>query len=100
MASAMWNNAKQAKGVIGFLALGGIVNWMTVGKRQLYDEVYGVDGNGGHMLKIVSDLTDEEIARLKFQRRMAWHASPDYDAEGGKNLISEQELNDRGIDWP
>ena len=36
-------------------------------------EVYGWDGNGGKMLKIITDLTDEEISRLKHVRRHMWH---------------------------
>ena len=33
---------------------------------------FGYDGNGGKMLKIITDLSDEEMARLKYVRRLAW----------------------------
>ncbi len=43
-------------------------------RRQLiYYDVFGFDGNGGSMLKIITDLTDEEMARLKYVRRLYWH---------------------------
>ena len=32
-----------------------------------------MDGNGGKMLKIITELTDEEMARLKYVRRLYWH---------------------------
>jgi hypothetical protein len=65
-------------------------------------EVFGKDGNGGRMLKIITDLTDEEIARLKYCRRLYWHwnGSRKASQSGGKENISDQELSDRGIDWP
>jgi hypothetical protein len=37
------------------------------------EEVYGYDGNGGNMIKILTHLDDTEIAKLKAHRRMAWH---------------------------
>jgi len=39
----------------------------------MHYEIFGYDGNGGHMLKIITDLTDDEMARLKYVRRTAWH---------------------------
>ena len=44
-----------------------LFSWFAFYKPYLiYGEVFGRDGNGGHMLKIITNLTDEEIARLKF----------------------------------
>jgi hypothetical protein len=62
-------------------------------------ETFGVDGNGGKMLKIITNLTDEEIARLKFVRRLHWHWRGSRRHEYGKDNIHNAELNDRGIEW-
>lgn len=64
-------------------------------------DVFGFDGNGGSMLKIITDLTDEEMARLKYVRRLYWHwnGSRKYQQSGGRESISDQELADRGIEW-
>ena len=63
-----------------------------------YGEVFGWDGNGGRMLKIITNLTDEEMARLKFVRRMNWHWRGARRHNFGKDPISDQELADRGIE--
>ena len=42
-------------------------------KKMMWYEVFGMDGNGGDMLKIITDLTDEEMARMKYARRTVWH---------------------------
>jgi hypothetical protein len=65
----------------------------------LHYEVFGLDGNGGKMLKIITNLTDEEIARLKFVRRMNWHWRGSRRTEHGQDTIRDQELSDRGIEW-
>ena len=49
------------------------------------------------MLKIITDLTDEEMARLKHARRMNWHWKGNRTLHYGKDKISDQELSDRGI---
>ena len=54
-------------------------------------------GNGGKMLKILTDLTDEEIARLKFARRINWHHKLRNRTTEGQDVILEQEFSDRGI---
>eukprot|EP00997_Jenningsia_sp_PLL12_P010047 NODE_7159_length_470_cov_34.562945_g6340_i0.p2 GENE.NODE_7159_length_470_cov_34.562945_g6340_i0~~NODE_7159_length_470_cov_34.562945_g6340_i0.p2 ORF type:complete len:89 (+),score=25.61 NODE_7159_length_470_cov_34.562945_g6340_i0:133-399(+) len=67
---------------------------------QLRDqEVFGPDGNGGRMLKIITNLNDEEMARLKFQRRMYWHwpGTRKFSTQGN-DMISDQELHHRGIE--
>ena len=63
-------------------------------------DVFGHDGNGGQMLKIVTNLTDEEMARLKYVRRLYWHWKGSRKYSDGKNMISDQELADRGIEVP
>ena len=70
----MWHNAKQARYVLAGL-LGGslLIQYAVYRPGLLHFEVFGPDGNGGRMLKIITNLTDEEIARLKFVRRLNWH---------------------------
>jgi len=51
--------------------------------------VFGPDGNGGHMLKIVTNLTDEEMARLKYVRRIYWHWRGSRKTFDGKNQIQD-----------
>ena len=65
----------------------------------LHLEVFGIDGNGGKMLKIITNLTDEEVARLKFVRRMYWHWKGSRKMFHGQDTIQDAELQDRGIDW-
>lgn len=68
------NNIKNAKWVIGSFVGGFLFMQYLVYKPALiHSEVFGYDGNGGRMLKIITDLTDEEISRLKFVRRLNWH---------------------------
>lgn len=66
----------------------------------VYHEVFGLDGNGGRMLKIITNLTDEEMARMKFRKRMHWHWRGLRNGTSNMNTISDQELEDRGIDFP
>ncbi len=61
--------------------------------------MFGVDGNGGKMLKIITNLTDEEIARLKFVRRMHWHWRGSRKLDHGRDTIQTAELTDREIEW-
>ena len=63
-------------------------------------EVFGWDGNGGRMVKILTNLTDEEIARLKFVRRLNWHWKGSRKLDHGVDTIQTAELTDRGIKWP
>ena len=69
-------------------------------KKLIEDDVFGADGNGGYMLKIITNLTDEEMSRLKYVRRLAWHWKGTRRGLDGKETISDQELADRGIDMP
>ena len=65
----------------------------------VHKEVYGLDGNGGNMIKIVTNLDDSEIARLKAHRRMMWHQIQIHtDKTSMQNTISDTELIDRGIE--
>ena len=93
-------NAKNAKWIIGSLIGGTLLLQYTLYRPGLLHlEVFGLDGNGGRMLKIITDLTDEEIARLKFVRRMNWHWRGSRRMSYAKETIQDQELSDRGIDW-
>jgi hypothetical protein len=84
------NNAKSAKWVIGSLVVSSIfIQKVFVSKALVSSEVYGVDGNGGRMLKIITNLTDEEIARLKYVRRLSWHWKGSRKLFEGKETISE-----------
>ena len=96
----MWHSAKSAKWVIGGL-LGGslLLQYGVFGPGLLHYEVFGHDGNGGRMLKIITNLSDEEMARLKFVRRLNWHWRGSRQFGHGKEQIQDQELSDRGIDW-
>ncbi len=63
----MWKNTLQAKWVIlSLIGATALVQYGYYKPMLLKHEVYGMDGNGGLMLKIITNLTDEEIARLKF----------------------------------
>jgi hypothetical protein len=80
-------------GVFGF----SFVWWNVVSKPSIHAEVYGMDGNGGRMLKIITDLTDEEMARMKHRRRLDWHFKGARTFSSNIDPISDQELSDRGI---
>lgn len=69
----MIRNIKNAKWVIAGFAGAQTILWYTIHKPKMEIETFGWDGNGGKMLKIITDLTDEEIARLKAARRTEWH---------------------------
>jgi len=94
-------NAMSAKWLIGGLALGTLVMQKGFyGPGLMNLEVFGLDGNGGKMLKIITNLTDEEIARLKFVRRLHWHWRGSRKLDHGRDNILTPELTDRGIAWP
>ena len=92
-------NAMQAKWVIfGFLGASMVLQmgfWLSL---LIHSDVFGIDGNGGHMLKIIINLTDEEMARLKFAHRMYWHWRGTRTGDFGRENIKDQELADRGIE--
>ena len=93
----IYRNIMQAKFFIGGAVLGNALCWQLVMKPRVQGEVFGVDGNGGKMLKIITDLSDEEMARLKHVRRLAWHWKGSRKYFDGKEQISDQELSDHGI---
>ena len=98
MEKLLWNNAKNAKWVIGSLVFGSVALQKIWFSQQLIDhDVFGYDGNGGSMLKIITDLTDEEMARLKYVRRLYWHWKGSRKMFDGRETIQSQELADRGI---
>jgi hypothetical protein len=101
MERQLWNNAMSAKFLIGSIIGGSLLLQYGFYRPGLLNlEVFGLDGNGGKMLKIITNLTDEEIARLKFVRRMHWHWRGSRRAGTGRENILNQELADRGINWP
>ena len=51
------------------------------------------------MLKIITDLNDDEIARQKHVKRMSWHWRGRRKLHQAEDTISDQELADRGIEW-
>ena len=100
MEKHLWANAKKAKWVLaGYFGAFAFMQ-LTVHLPNLkHREVFGYDGNGGRMLKIITNLTDEEMARLKFSRRMNWHWKGTRQLKDGNEMIADQELADRGIQW-
>merc|ERR1739844_803276 len=61
----LWNNAVKAKWVLGWFAFNtAFFQGYYLRNVLLNEDVYGMDGNGGRMLKIITNLTDEEMARL------------------------------------
>lgn len=92
-------NAMKAKWIIGGFVGGSVFIQQTWLRHHLiYTDVFGIDGNGGHMLKIITNLTDEEMARLKYVRRLYWHWRGSRTNFDGRHTISDQELADRGIE--
>ena len=74
MEKLLWKNIKQAKWIIGGFIGGSVFLQQGPWRSSLInDDVFGIDGNGGHMIKILTNLTDEEMARLKYVRRLNWH---------------------------
>lgn len=98
MERLLWHNAKQAKWVLGSLFFGSIFVQRIYKAQLIQHDVLGVDGNGGEMLKIITSLTDEEMARLKYARRLYWHWKGSRKMFDGRETISNQELADRGIE--
>jgi hypothetical protein len=89
MEHLIWKNALQAKWVIGGFIFASLYVQRTYTVQLLTNEVFGPDGNGGHMLKIVTNLTDEEMARLKYVRRIYWHWRGSRKTFDGKNQIQD-----------
>lgn len=101
----MWTNVLRtnlwnARFVIGGFGLSGLWLQHMYGYYLVDHDVFGLDGNGGSMLKIITSLTDEEMARLKYARRLYWHWKGTRKMFDGKEQISDQELADRGIELP
>lgn len=101
MERMLLKNALSAKWVIGGFFGGSYVMQHFYSSYLINHEMFGMDGNGGGMLKIITDLTDEEMARLKYVRRLYWHwnGSRKVSQGNGREMISDQELSDRGIEW-
>ena len=93
MERLLWQNCLNAKYIVGTIAFGSIILQKTyLRNRLINDDVFGHDGNGGHMLKIITNLTDEEMSRLKFVRRLAWHWKGSRKGMAGLDTISDQEM--------
>ena len=100
MEKHLWNSIKNAKYLIGSMVAGTIyMQYGCIRQILINEDVFGIDGNGGKMLKIITNLTDEEIARLKFVRRMHWHWRGSRKLDHGRDTILTAELTDRGIPW-
>lgn len=69
LAKNIWNGRYV---VASFLGVFSIFYYVNMDHMVRYD-VFGYDGNGGDMLKILTVLSDEEMARLKYMRRTSWH---------------------------
>jgi hypothetical protein len=90
----LWNGRYLFATFFGVQLIGNKMNMHCL----LQNDVFGYDGNGGNMLKIITNLTDEEMARLKYSRRTMWHWQGLTKAERDNfEPISDQELSDRGI---
>jgi hypothetical protein len=88
MEQHLFKSFKHAKFVIAGLAGGSILmQYLIFRPYLLHLEVFGPDGNGGRMLKIITNLTDEEMARLKFVRRMSWHWKGSRKLDFGRDTI-------------
>ena len=97
MEKLLLRNLYNARFAIGALATFNAVTWYSFMKPNLLYTVFGHDGSGGPMLKIITDLTDEEIARMKWQRRQSWHWKPQTQFKEAFEVISNAELSDRGL---
>ena len=86
--------------VASFLGITLLTNWSNM-HHLVQNDIFGYDGNGGDITKIITNLTDEEMARLKYARRTTWHfRGMRKGNQGNAEPILEQELADREIDWP
>ena len=91
----------QAKYIIGGVLGASLFLQKGIWQKDLiHEDVFGPDGNGGHMLKIITNLTDEEMARLKYVRRLYWHWRGSRRSLSGVDTITDQELSDLGIESP
>ena len=69
----LMKNAWSARYLIGGIAGFNFFYWKALVQQRTLIEMFGIDGNGGRDLKIITDLSDEEMARLKHVRRSHWH---------------------------
>jgi len=97
MDKLMLHSLNNAKWVIASIVGAHTAWWFLINKPKIHADVLGLDGNGGKMLKIITDLTDEEMARLKHVRRLQWHWKGNRTGDYAKERITDQELSDRGI---
>ena len=89
MERLLLNNAVKAKYVIGGMFFGSMfIQQLWFRHSLVYYGVFGFDGNGGNMIKIITELTDEEMARLKYVRRLYWHWKGSRQTFDGRDTIS------------
>ena len=89
MERLLLNNAVKAKYVIGGMFFGSMfIHQWWFRHSLVYYDVFGFDGNGGNMIKIITELTDEEMARLKYVRRLYWHWKGSRQTFDGRDTIS------------
>lgn len=94
-------NLQKAKKELAFIFFGTYL-LSVYDKRYLKRYIFGVDGNGGDMLKIHTYLTDQEMAALRFQKRVSWHGFK-LRKDSFKDTmpyINGEELSDMGIKFP
>ena len=98
MDKLLYKNAMNAKWIIGgFFGFSLFLQQGVWRDHLINEDVFGIDGNGGHMIKILTNLTDEEMARLKYVRRLYWHWRGTRTGLNGKDQINNAELADRGV---
>ena len=84
------------------IIFGGIALLNYSHQAYLQRYFFGVDGNGGDMLKIHTYLTDQEMASLRFQKRVSWHGFKQRkdSFKAISTHINEEELQDLGVKFP
>jgi len=99
MEKLLYKNAMQGRMLLLKITAATLGVQFLFRRQLIWHDVFGFDGNGGSMLKIITDLTDEEMARLKYVRRLYWHwgGSRKLLQSGGNEVITDQEMSDRGI---
>ena len=86
------------------LGLGAVTGSLCYYNNNIFlkNYLFGHDGNGGDMLKIHTYLTDQEMAHLRYQKRLSWHTTK-LEKDQFKSVlpsIHNEELNDMGIKFP
>ena len=91
----VWMNRRAWLKGAGFAGLGLATSGLVLTAAMAAIGGYPYPRNEAYQLDRA--LTDEEMARLKFTRRMYWHWRGTRTGRDGKDGISDQELADHGI---